>query len=80
MARALETLDSMAVKDIAPNIATYGTILEGYVRAGNVSEAVRVYDGVQANERISPRRPYAQISNLRVRFTRHVRRRRLHHR
>ena len=54
MARALETLDSMAVKDIAPNIATYGTILEGYVRAGNVSEAVRVYDVCKQTNGLAP--------------------------
>ena len=44
MCRAVETLEGMKAKNITPNVSTYGSILEGYIRLGNVGEAFKVYN------------------------------------
>jgi leucine-rich PPR motif-containing protein len=44
MSRALETLQAMEERKIKPNTSTYGSILEGYIRVGNVREALKLYE------------------------------------
>jgi len=54
MCRANETLLAMEEKKIPPNIATYGSLLEGYVRVGNVREAIKVYELCSTVKRFAP--------------------------
>ena len=54
MCRANEALRAMEEKKIAPNIATYGSLLEGYVRVGNAREAIKVYDLCTKSKDLSP--------------------------
>ena len=54
MPRALETLETMQEKRIKPIVSTYGALVEGYIRLGDVREALNLYNKCVNSSRISP--------------------------
>lgn len=54
MARAMETMETMRAKKIAPDISTYGALTNGYVRVGNVREALNLYESCSKTDGLTP--------------------------